>query len=248
MNTTTLPDQLTYLKLGFMHAHHAEFAADAARQRWPHADFLGRLVEGEVQARKQRAVERRIKQARFPVIKTLDQFRWDWPRKINEPQIKRLFALGFVEAKTNVLFLGSVGLGKTHLSVALGLAACQADHSVLFTTAVDAVNNLASAHAANRLKQELAKYASPQVLVIDEVGYIPMDKMGADLFFQIVSQRHERSSTILTSNLAYKKWPSVFNNDSNLTSAILDRLLDHAETVVIEGNSYRTKDRIDSPP
>ena len=243
-----LPEQLTYLKLGFMHAHHAELAADAARQRWPHADYLARLVEGEVQARRLRAVERRIRQARFPVIKSLDQFRWDWPKKINEAQVKRLFALGFIENKTNVIFLGSVGLGKTHLSVALGLAACQADHSVLFTSAVDAVNNLAAAHAACRLKQELAKYASPTVLIIDEVGYIPMDKMGADLFFQMVSQRHERSSTILTSNLAYKKWPSVFNNDSNLTSAILDRLLGQAETVVIEGNSYRTRERIDSPP
>jgi DNA replication protein DnaC len=243
----TLKEQLAYLKLGYMGEHHEELAAQAARSRLTHGDYLGRLVEGEVEARDQRALERRIRAARFPVRKTLDQYRWDWPKKINEQQIRHVFGLGFVKAKTNVLFLGLVGLGKTHLASALGYAACQAGHSVLFTTAVDAVNSLASAHAANRLKQEITKYTRPTLLVVDEVGYLPLDKTGADLFFQIVSGRYEQGSIVLTSNLAYKQWPSIFNNDAGLTSAILDRLLHQAETIVIEGKSYRMKDRVEDP-
>ena len=243
----SLTEQLAYLKLGYMAQHHEELAAQAARARLAHGDYLGRLVEGEVEARDQRALERRIRAARFPVRKTLDQYRWDWPKKINEQQIRHVFGLGFMKARTNVLFLGLVGLGKTHLASALGYAACQAGHSVMFTTAVDAVNNLACAHAANRLKQEITRYTRPELLVVDEVGYLPLDKNGADLFFQIVSRRYEQGSIVITTNLAYKQWPSIFNNDAGLTSAILDRLLHQAETIVIEGKSYRMKDRIEDP-
>lgn len=246
MKTTT--EQLEYLRLGYMGEHHERMAAEAARARLSHAEYLSRLVEGEVQAREERALERRIRAARFPVRKTLDQYRWDWPKKINEQQIRHLFRLGFVESKTNVLFLGLVGLGKSHLASALGYAACQAGHSVLFTTAVDAINNLATAHANHRLKSEIVKYTSPSILILDEVGYLPLDKSGADLFFQIISKRYERGSIIVTTNLAYKQWPSIFNGDDGLTSAILDRLLHQAESVVIEGKSYRMKDRVEDPP
>ena len=117
---------------------------------------------------------------------------------------------------------------------------------MLFTTAIDAINTLAAAHAAGRLKSELNKYLKPRLLILDELGYLPIDKKGADLLFQIISGRYERGSLIITSNRAFKKWPEIFNNDSTLTSALLDRLLHHAETVVIEGTSYRMKDRIES--
>jgi DNA replication protein DnaC len=116
---------------------------------------------------------------------------------------------------------------------------------VLFTTAIDAINTLSSAQAANRLKSELKKYLSPSLIILDELGYLPIDKHGADLLFQIISQRYERGSIVITSNRAFKNWPEIFNNDSTLTSAILDRLLHHAETVVIEGKSYRMKDQIE---
>ena len=238
-----LPEQLTYLKLGFMHAHHAELAADAARQRWPHADYLARLVEGEVQARRLRAVERGLRKARFHVIKSLDQFRWDWPKKINEAQVRHLFELRFVQEKANVVFCGGVGLGKTHLATALGFAACQAGHTVLFTTAVDAINALVAAQATHRLNTELKKYLAPALLILDEIGYLPLDKAGADLLFQLVSQRYERGAIVLTTNKAYKHWPGIFNNDAGITAAILDRLLHRADTVVLEGKSYRMKDR-----
>lgn len=246
--TALLHDQLAYLQLGYIAEQCEELARPAAAQQWSHLDYLHRLIEGEYQRRQQRALERRIKAARFGVIKTLDAFRWDWPKKINQLQVQHLFQLGFVAQKTNVIFLGGVGLGKTHLSLALGYEACQRGHSVLFTTAVDAVNNLVAAQAAQRLKQELRKYVAPAVLVLDEIGYLPLDKAGADLLFQIISQRYERGAIVLTTNKAYKHWPSIFNNDAGLTSAILDRLLHKAETVVIEGKSYRMKDQVEPPP
>jgi len=137
-------------------------------------------------------------------------------------------------------------MGKSHLASALAYEACQRGHSVCFTTAVDALNNLVAAQAAHRLKAELKKYLGPDVLLLDELGYLPLDKAGADLLFQIISQRYERGSMIITTNKAYKKWPEIFNNDAGVTSAILDRVLHHAETIVIEGKSYRMKDQIDS--
>jgi DNA replication protein DnaC len=116
-------------------------------------------------------------------------------------------------------------------------------HTVLFTTAVDMINTLAAAQAAQRLKQELKKYLTPQLLILDELGYLPIDKLGADLLFQVISARYERGPIVLTTNKAFKHWPTIFNNDSTLTAAVLDRLLHHAETVVIEGPSYRMKEQ-----
>jgi DNA replication protein DnaC len=236
-------DQLKYLKLGYLLRHHPELTAEAAKARWSHAEFLRRLIEAETLDRQTRAHERRIQAARFPVRKTLDQFKWDWPKQLNEAQVRHLFELRFVAERTNAVFCGGVGLGKTHLATALGYAACQAGHPVLFTTAVDAINALVTAQAMHRLQAELKRYVTPALLVLDEVGYLPLDKAGADLLFQIVSQRYERGSLIVTTNKAYKHWPAIFNNDAGITAAILDRLLHRAETVVIEGKSYRMKDR-----
>ena len=236
---------LDYLRLAYVAENYEPLAKQATEKRLPHAEYLQRLLEGEYQRRQERAMERRVHAARFPVLKTLDRFRWDWPTKINEMQIKNLFRLGFVEKKTCVTFLGPCGTGKTHLAVALGYEACQRGHSVLFTTAVDALNNLVAAHAAHRLKAELKRYLAPQILVLDELGYLPLDNMGADLLFQIISQRYERGSIVLTTNKPFKRWAEIFNNDAGITSAILDRLLHGAESVVIEGKSYRTKDQAD---
>lgn len=248
MSAEIMDRHAEYLKLGYVRENHAAMASDAARKHWSHGDYLQKLLDGEVAMREQRALERRIVKARFPVKKTLDQYQWDWPKKINEQQVRHLFRLGFVESKTNIVFVGGVGLGKTHLASALGYAACQAGHSVLFTTAVDAVNNLVAAQATQKLKQEMARYVSPAILIMDEIGYLPLDKTGADLLFQIISKRYEQGSIILTTNKAYKQWPSIFNNDAGITSAILDRLLHQSETVVIEGKSYRMKNRVEDPP
>ena len=176
------------------------------------------------------------------MLKTIDQFDWSWPKKINRPQIQNLFRLRFIEDKANVMFIANVGLGKTHLSIALGHAACLRGYSVLFTTAVDIINCLSAAQAHGNLKRELRKYLRPQLILIDELGYLPIDKRGADLLFQVISGRYEHGAIVITSNRAYKHWPEIFNNDSTLTSALLDRLLHHAETVLIDGRSHRTKD------
>jgi DNA replication protein DnaC len=138
------------------------------------------------------------------------------------------------------------GLGKTHLATALGYAACQHGYSVLFANAIDTINNLSAAQAQGTLKTQLKRYLSPALLVLDEVGYLPIDQRGADLLFQVISQRYERGSIVITSNKAFKQWPSIFNGDSTITSAVLDRLLHHAETIIIEGSSYRMKDRIET--
>lgn len=244
-SNTTLLDNLEYLKLRFIKEHCETIAQDAARLGTPHIDYLSQLIEGEAHIKHDARVARRIKLARFPVLKSLDNFQWSWPTKCNEPQIKTLFRLTFLETASNVIFLGGVGLGKTHLSIALGYTACLKGHSVLFATAIDAVNALIAAQAQGRLRQEIARYLKPSLLILDELGYLPIDKTGADLLFQIISQRYERGSIIITSNRPYKKWHEIFNNDATMTSAALDRLLHHAQTVQIDGKSFRMKDQID---
>jgi DNA replication protein DnaC len=233
------------LKLTFMVDHHRDLAQQAAHQQWAHLDYLGHLVEGEAHVRQDRATQRRIRLARFPVIKTLDQFRWDWPTQINRELIQHHFTLSFLKDNMNLLYLGGVGLGKTHLAVALGYEACLKGQSVLFTSAMDIINTLSAAKSAGRLKQEMKKYTKPSLLLVDELGYLPIDKSGADLLFQVISGRYEQGSTLITSNRAFKDWPKIFNNDSTLTAALLDRLLHHAETVVIEGKSYRMKGKLE---
>ena len=241
----TLDSRLAGLRLDFLREHCQPLAATAARDSVPHLDYLAQLVEGEVALRADRAVARRIRAARFPVIKTLDTFRWDWPKKINRLQIQDLFRLQFVREKANVIFLGLVGLGKTHLATALGYAACQQGLSVLFANAIDVINTLHAAQTKGTLKTELRKYTNPALLVLDEIGYLPIDQRGADLLFQVISARYERGSIVLTTNKAFKQWPSIFNGDSTITSAVLDRLLHHGHTVLIEGQSFRMKDRIE---
>ena len=244
--TNPLDADLRMLGLSFMAEHHGQLAGKAARDSLSHVDYLSRLTEGELNQRRDKATVRRIKNARFPVLKTLDQFSWSWPKKINRMAVQNLFRLQFMEDHSNVIMLGTVGLGKTHLATALGYTACLAGKSVLFATAVDTINTLAAAQAASRLKVELKKYLAPSLLILDELGYLPIDKHGADLLFQVISMRYERGSTVITSNRAFKQWPEIFHNDSTLTSAILDRLLHHAETCVIEGKSYRMKDQLEA--
>jgi len=248
MNLELLNQRLTYLQLPFTRDNYAAFAQEAAAKHGDHIQFLDSLVQGESDQRRQRVIQRRIKEARFPVLKTLEQFRWDWPKKINRLAVQNLFRLGFIKDKANVIFLGTVGLGKTHLATALGYAACMEGHSVLFANAINVINELSAAHKQGGLKVQFKKYLAPTVLILDEVGYLPIDQHGADLLFQTISQRYERGSIILTTNKAFKQWPSIFNNDSTITSAVLDRLLHHAETIVIEGSSFRMKDQIEPPP
>jgi DNA replication protein DnaC len=240
-----LAEQLGYLKLRFMENNHEALAATAAEKGWTHEEYFEQLIQGETDLRWDNAIQRRIRMAHFPVIKTLEQFQWNWPKKINQMQVKHLFRLAFIADRANAILLGGVGLGKTHLATAIGYEACLRGHSVLFTTAVDVINGLSAAQATGQLKTGLKKYLKPALLILDELGYLPIDKRGADLLFQVISKRYENGAILITSNRAYKDWPTIFNNDATLTSAMLDRLLHHAETIVIEGKSYRMKEHVE---
>lgn len=238
-----LNDHLRSLKLRYIADQHAPLATEAARHQWDHLEYLRRLIEGEYNDQHQRRVAARIKSARFPVVKTLEQFNWTWPKKINRLQVQNLFRLEFLIGKANAVFLGNVGVGKTHLATALGYAACLEGHSVLFSGAIEVINDLHAAQKQGGLKRALKKYLRPALLILDEVGYLPIDQKGADLLFQVISQRYERGSIVLTTNKPFKQWASIFNNDGTIASAVLDRLLHHADTVVIEAASYRMKDQ-----
>jgi len=233
------------LKLAWMLENHETELADAARLNRSHHDLLLRLLAGELDAAQARSIQRRLSLARLPASRTLDTFDWNWPTEINRDQIQHLFTLAFLRARQNVVFIGGVGLGKTHLSIALAQEVCQHNHSVLFTSAVDTINTLAEARAGNRFRQAMRRYVAPELLCIDELGYLPVDRVGAELLFQVLGERYEKGSTLITTNRVYKKWARTFANDATLTSAVLDRVVHHCETVIIKGKSYRLKDRID---
>ncbi len=236
-----LTDILRRLSLTTISQHYEHLGQEAAREGLPHVEYLRRLAEAEDAARYERSVQRRTKAARLPVLKTLEQFDWSWPKKINRAQVQDIFRMRFIEQNTNVVFIGGVGLGKTHFALALAHNACLHNVPTLFASAVEIVNTLSAAQATNTLAKALKAYVAPRLLAIDELGYLPMDKRGSDLLFQVISARYERSATIITTNTIYKQWARIFDNDATLTTAILDRLVHHCETVIIEGKSYRTK-------
>lgn len=240
-NHRKIESEMDYLKLSWMKENHLDMTREAAKKQASHIDFLSAMIEGEVNAKKERAAQRRIQQARFPVIKTLEEFQWDHPRKINRDLIRHLFTLDFVEQRANAIFLGGPGLGKSHLMTALAYHACTRGYSVRFDTAINIVNRLDAAQKTGNFGAAMRSYTSPQILCLDEIGYLPIKQRGADLLFQVISSRYERGSMIITSNRQFDKWPEIFNDDSTVTSAILDRLLHHCEVAVIEGASYRMR-------
>ncbi len=245
-NYSSLINNLKLLKLGYTADNFIKAAAHAGKNKLDYIAFLENLISGETAAKQEKSIANRIKKARFPFCKTMTGFDWEHPDKINRLQIENLFRLDFINENKNIIFIGNCGLGKSHIAIALALKACSKGYSTLFTPAVDIINNLAAANAINSLEKAIKKYTLPKILVIDELGYLPIDKLGANLLFQVISKRYETGSIILTGNRAFKNWPKVFNNDSTVTSAVLDRLLHHSEVVVIEGESYRMKDRIEN--
>ncbi|EKD26216.1 MAG: IstB-like protein ATP-binding protein [uncultured bacterium] len=239
-----LKQYLETLKLRYMQDNAASLATTAVNEKWSPMRFLKALIEGEFLDRQKRLIDRLIQGAKFPLHKTMSAFDWAWPQKINKAQIQHLFELHFVPENGNVIFLGTAGLGKTHMAIALGYHACTQGHSVLYASAMDIINTLSAAKEPGRLKYELKKYLTPKILIIDELGYLPIDQLGANLLFQVISQRYEKGCIILTTNKVFKQWPNTFNRDPVITTAVLDRLLHHAQTVVIQGKSYRMKDQI----
>jgi DNA replication protein DnaC len=214
----------------------------AAKKEPSYADFLLDLLKGELEARRTRYLRARLQLAHLPYVKTFDQFDFSFQPSVDERQVRELRTLRFVHEASNVIFLGPPGVGKTHLSVALAEASIQAGFGAYFITAHDLVTDLSRAMRESRLDRRMRIYLAPKVLVIDEMGYLPLDEMGATIFFQLVSARYERGSIILTSNKSYGDWGSIFG-DPIIATAILDRLLHHSTTVNIRGESYRLKDR-----
>ena len=214
----------------------------ARAENWTHEEFLAACLEREVASRQDHGGENRIRAARFPARKSLEDFNFDHQRSLKRDVIAHLGTLDFVDAKENVVFLGPPGTGKTHLATGLGIRACQAGHRVAFATAAEWVARLGDAHAQQRLHAELTRLGRVPLLIIDEVGYIPFDGEAANLFFQLISARYERASVIVTSNKPFGRWGETFG-DATVAAAMIDRLVHHAEVINLKGDSYRLKDR-----
>lgn len=247
--TNTLPTLLERLHgvLSELSLHEADVLLEPHLQRAaqgdrPYADFLLDLLEAEVRTRQETRLHNALKRARLPFRKTLEQFDFAFQPSIDEREMRELRTLRFVHEAGNVLFLGPPGVGKTHLAVALTEEAIRAGFSAQFITVQDLVSDLGRAARAGRLPQRLRAFITPKVLVVDEIGYLPLDEVGATLFFQLVTARYERGSTILTSNKSFGDWGSTFG-DAVLATAVLDRLLHHASVINIRGESYRLKER-----
>lgn len=215
----------------------------AAKRELGYADFLDEVLAREVGAKTQKHLAMRIAMARFPYQKTLESFDFKAQPSIDPKLLRELATSRYIEGGDNVLLLGPPGVGKSHLAIALGLKACEQGYRTLFTTAAGLIASLGKALGENRLDEKLKLLAQPQVLLIDEIGYIPIDRQGANLFFQLISRRYERGAVIVTSNQGLAAWGDVFG-DSVIAAAILDRLLHHSITVNIKGESYRLREKL----
>ena len=217
----------------------------AARKNSSTLEVFCTLIAEEAIARSERALQRRIRQARLPKRKTLQEYDFTFPKRMPKQKILRLFDCQFIEQHLCSVFIGPTGTGKSHLLTALGYTACEKGISVRFTRVVDMINVLTTAQINGTLEKALKAYVNPSLLLLDELGYLPIDKRGADLMFQVVAARYESGSIVLTTNRAFRDWGKIFDVDNTLATAMIDRLMHHGEAFLIRGGSYRMKDKDD---
>ena len=235
-----LAHHLKALKLPTFLREHDKVARQCATEGVDHARFLLRLAELELIDRERRMVERRIKAARFPAVKTLESFNFPVLPSLKKTLVLELARSEYIERRENVIALGNSGTGKTHIALGLGLAACQKGLSVGFTTAAALVHELMEARDEKRLLRLQKQLSAYKLLIIDELGFVPLSKTGAELLFEVFSQRYERASTLVTTNLPFDEWTEVFGSE-RLTGALLDRLTHHVHILEMNGESYRLK-------
>ena len=239
--TTTLTSNLQRLGLPHTAEHLNDLVARATQKRWSPVVLLEALVQAELDERARRRLERQLRAARLGRFKAMADFEWDWPKQLHRPTVDRVFTLDFVAKGENVVLVGNQGLGKTMLSKNLVHQAVLAGHSALFITASDLLLDLNSQDTSRALERRLRAYARPHLLAVDEIGYLAYDAHAADLLFQIISRRYEQRSIVVTTNLVFKDWHTVFPNAS-CAVALVDRLTHHAEIIRLEGESYRHRE------
>jgi DNA replication protein DnaC len=240
---TQLDRDLADLKLLEIAQSYRQALDEAARKGSSMLEVLATLIGMEQATRQQRALERRLQQARLPKQKTLVEYNFDFPKKIPKAALLRLFDCDFIPRQGCAVLIGPTGCGKTHLLTALGYTACERGYVTRYVRVVDMINHLTTAQINGTLGKALKTYTRPTLLLLDELGYLPIDKRGADLLFQVVAARYESGSIVLTTNRVFREWGALFDVDNTLATALIDRLMHHGEAILIKGDSYRMKDK-----
>jgi DNA replication protein DnaC len=218
-----------------------DLLAHASKRRLSHTQLLERIAELEIQDRARRSLERRMSRSRLARFKPIADFDWSWPSRVDRDAVDAALRLDFLERAGNIVLVAPQGLGKTTIAKNIGNSAVLAGHSVLFVTAAEMLLDLSGQESARALERRLRHYVRPTLLVVDEIGYLSYDSRNADLLFQVVSRRYEHKSLVLTTNLAFSDWPSIFPNATSAT-ALIDRLVHHADVIALEGDSYRRRE------